>query len=375
MKNELNIEIAKFKAEIEDKILDVNEEFLKNKDEEAIKMLDILAKKAKRKENDIFDKSIMNQKQYVYNPLVGIALLFELLNYFKLLAEHQTKIDDIEKDLNKIRDIRDNFEILEEIKDNLIKFQSVQQMKDFILNSDKKLTEQREFILNLTKNLKKSEHIDEKSNSLDNAIKTLINFQNISEITKENISLVKDYINEKFGVELSEQNLIDIKQVAEYIKSAAYKKNFEARFENIDFKDTNFNNMIKEVFKSEEELKKAELLYYLKEAEHIEENSSNIDKAIKTLINFQNISEMRRDNVFFIKDYINEKFNVDFNIQNLFDIKQVAEHIKSAAERENFEAKFEDINFKNTDFNKMIQEVFNEKEAEQIKEEEVELER
>ncbi len=265
MKNELNIEIAKFKAEIEDKILEVNEEFLQNKDEEAIKMLDILRKKAKNKENDIFDKSIMNQKQYVYNPLVGIALLFELLNYFKLLAEHQTKIDDIEKDLNKIRDIKDNIEILEEIKDNLIEFQSIEKMKDFILNDDRKIIEKRDFLL--------------------------------------------------------------------------------------------------------------ELLQNLKEAEHFEENSSNIDKAIKTLINFQNISEMRRDNVFFIKDYINEKFGVDFNIQNLFDIKQVAEHIKSAAERENFEARFEDITFKNTDFNQMIQEVFKEAEQEQIKEEEVELER
>lgn len=249
LKQELSTAIADFKIDLNNKILEEKEKYLEEKDKEAVSLLDEIARKTNEKTKEFKKETILNENQQIYNPLLGLKIAAEIIQYFNLFLEQDRKIKEVESALEKVRDIKDNFEVFEEIKDNLIEFQTEQQIKDFILNDNRKIIEKRDFLLELLQNLKDAEHIDEKSTSLDNAIKTLINFQNISEMKKNNVFLIKDYINNKFDVNLNMQNLFDIKQVAEHIKSAEERTGFEVNFENITFRNTDYSKMLEEVFK------------------------------------------------------------------------------------------------------------------------------
>lgn len=198
-----------------------------------------------KKEIEQFDVDKAIQTQKIYNPFIGVSILFDTLIYQKLIFDYEKSKENTKLLIDKVKDINQNFDIFTKIKEDF-NFLESEKIVDFIMQKEKNLAELREYQLNLLENLstsvvnqENSEFKEESKSNIDFALKTLLFFDENFKLDKENVVIVKDYINNNFNVDLT---LKDLKQV-QNLNRKIEKENLDINFNNITLNLNSLKNL------------------------------------------------------------------------------------------------------------------------------------
>ncbi len=198
-----------------------------------------------KKEIEQFDVDKAIQTQKIYNPFIGVSILFDTLIYQKLIFDYEKSKENTKLLIDKVKDINQNFDIFTKIKEDF-NFLESEKIVDFIMQKEKNLAELREYQLNLLENLstsvvnqENSEFKEESKSNIDFALKTLLFFDENFKLDKENVVIVKDYINNNFNVDLT---LKDLKQV-QNLNRKIEKENLDIDFNNITLNLNSLKNL------------------------------------------------------------------------------------------------------------------------------------
>ena len=198
-----------------------------------------------KKEIEQFDVDKAIQTQKIYNQFIGVSILFDTLIYQKLIFDYEKSKENTKLLIDKVKDINQNFDIFTKIKEDF-NFLESEKIVDFIMQKEKNLAELREYQLNLLENLstsvvnqENSEFKEESKSNIDFALKTLLFFDENFKLDKENVVIVKDYINNNFNVDLT---LKDLKQV-QNLNRKIEKENLDINFNNITLNLNSLKNL------------------------------------------------------------------------------------------------------------------------------------
>jgi hypothetical protein len=183
-----------------------------------------------RKEKD----AMIFKKQKVFNPLLNLViishiLLTSYLDAYKSSIESKMQLykevfSDIAKNYNNYIHLNENLYFLSE--KNMKKVVKEMLKTKNIKALDEKYSKLTENLKNIVKS-QQNENANKNANNLDLAIKAISEFDKNHGLNKENVGFVKDFVKEKFNVDLSIERFKDIKLLNEL--------NFD--FSKIEFKN------------------------------------------------------------------------------------------------------------------------------------------
>ena len=336
-----------------------------------------------KKEIEKRDPINLVQKQYIYNPLLGINIFVEAIIYAKLITEYENSKEVSKEMIEKAKDINKNYELVKQIEKDF-KFLNPEKIADFILQKEKKLEELREFQVELLKNLENAkEAVLQQQNELKEEILSVLSnldssvLKKLSDKEKATIALVnyfyenEDKINDKdlndiyntFKYTLSKEEFNNIlkhqKELEEKLKKLD-ELNYDIEMSNYNYgSDGGTNYLLEKVDKVLQEIRDLTNLNLNNEIEN------NLDTAIQTLFEFDTAYTINAENVSIIKDYINYEFSTDLDLRDIKFIKDINQKIQEGTL---------EIDFENIIFDKqLLKDLATEKEKLRQKETELEL--
>jgi len=366
-----------FKKELINNLIEQKEEFLKNKENEAVKIIEEIEEKINYKiDNDLF------KQQKIYNSLLGIKLLTDIVMIIYLQNLKENKKDELKHFILKIQDINQNRETYEEIKEDL-SFLGSEKIVELILNSDKNIKELRLFTNQLVTKLKEAVEISNKNKKLkekelekvennlqpeilkimnekDKAAFAVINYLSTIEEKKLNKKEIEQVFNDILSKE-EIKNIIDNKDILFEKLKKIDELNYNLEMNNESagndfYLIEKINNLINEI---------REIANLNLENITLLEKKANLDKAIRTAFIFEANNSFNKENIFLVKEFINKTFNTNLDLNDFKNIQKINQKI--------FSGELQNIDFKNLQLNKKIlkdlatpKELIQEKELEEL---------
>jgi len=167
-----------------------------------------------------------------------------LIHFFLYLLEEISKKhykNEIEK-VNfvnaKMEEIRKNFDLLIEIQKDF-SFLKEEELAKLVFNQDLNLQKLREFQLDFLNKMQNS-LVENRKNQIDNAIQTIFEFDTAYDLNKKNALLVKDFVNNKFDVNLTLEDVLKIKKINQKVMD----NDLDIDFEKTEFSKKNLDKFL-----------------------------------------------------------------------------------------------------------------------------------
>jgi len=167
-----------------------------------------------------------------------------LIHFFiYLLSEiskrhYKSEIEKVNFVNSKMEEIKKNFDLLIEIQKDF-SFLREEELAKLVFNQELNLQKLREFQLDFLNKMQNS-LVEDRENQIDNAIQTIFKFDRNYGLDKKNAFLIKDFVNNKFDVNLTLEDVLKIKK----INQKTMDNNLDIDFEKTEFSKKNLDKFL-----------------------------------------------------------------------------------------------------------------------------------